>query len=90
VARHPIAALSMPTAGHPADEDDRDRQLRALGPRPGVIVADLRDGPDDAVHLTRAKSLQQHVVDVVGLGLQDQIQHYPVAHLGCLPLDRRH
>jgi hypothetical protein len=55
-----------------------------------VIVADLRDGPDDAVHLTRAKSLQQHVVDVVGLGLQDQIQHYPVAHLGCLPLDRRH
>src|ERR1035437_9032650 len=75
--------------GHPADEHDRDGQPQASGPRPGAIVADVGDGPYDAVDLTSAKRVQ-HAIGITALGLEDQVQHYPVADLGRRALDGRH
>ena len=59
-----------------------------MGAQPASVAADFRNRPDDPVDLARPQAAEQ-VVDVVGLGFEDEVQHDRVAALRCGPLDGR-
>ncbi len=94
VARRPMAALSMPIDGSdvwPPMPPTSTTGTGSSGPcratRP--VVAHLRDGPDDAVHLARDQRLFSSRLDVLRLRLVDEVERDRVAHLGGLLLDAR-
>src|ERR1035437_1540416 len=59
-----------------------------MSPQPRAVIAHFGYGPDDAVHLAGGQAAEQ-AIDIVGLGLEDQIESNRVPHLGRLALDGR-
>ena len=58
---------------HPADEYDREGQIKAARAQPGTVTANFGDGPDNAIDLTRQQIVQQ-MVNIIRGWTMDQIE----------------